>query len=272
MVAAFRFLPDCACLATRAIRTFRTTHHGSPTLRNMTTAYSGTPSDGKAGIAEKLPWIPYQTSLPLLSPAIGAAAQQAPAQTQQRLRLVEVGPFQESEWGIGKDLMNLIILEGRSWPFEEEFETIDDYRSYFLSHTAFVVRALEDGVDSLGKHSPADSVMGCFYIKPNYPGRCSHVCNGGFITAPNFRRQGVAKLMGKVFLQAAKDLGYKSSYFNLVFKSNGPSVKLWESLGFDRVAVLEEAARLKGIEGLDTAYGYRFDLTSLPGNYLSEQQ
>ena len=24
-------------------------------------------------------------------------------------------------------------------------------------------------------------VAGCFYVKPNFPGRCSHVCNGGFI-------------------------------------------------------------------------------------------
>ena len=24
-------------------------------------------------------------------------------------------------------------------------------------------------------------VAGCFYVKPNFPGRCSHVANGGFI-------------------------------------------------------------------------------------------
>jgi L-amino acid N-acyltransferase YncA len=106
-------------------------------------------------------------------------------------------------------------------------------------------------------------------IKPNFPGRCSHICNGGFITAPNHRQQGVARLMGRFFLQAARDLGYKSSYFNLVFRSNKASVILWESLGFERVAVLEEAAHLSGVEGLDTAYGYRFDLTTLPPDYLS---
>jgi RimJ/RimL family protein N-acetyltransferase len=111
-------------------------------------------------------------------------------------------------------------------------------------------------------------VLGCFYIKPNYPGRCSHICNGGFITAPNFRELGVAKLMGRVFLRAARDLGYKSAYFNLVFQSNAFSVALWESLGFERVAVLEKAADLKGVEGLDTAYGYRFDLEKLDKDFL----
>ena len=74
--------------------------------------------------------------------------------------------------------------------------------------------------------------------------------------------------MGRVFLRAARDLGYKSSYFNLVFSSNGPSVALWESLGFERVAVLENAARLEGVNGLDTAFGYRYDLEKLPKDYL----
>ena len=62
----------------------------------------------------------------------------------------------------------------------------------------------------------------------------------------------------------------KSSYFNLVFKSNVGSVKLWESLGFQRVATLENAAALEGLEvgELDTAYSYRYDLETLPKDYL----
>jgi len=61
-----------------------------------------------------------------------------------------------------------------------------------------------------------------------------------------------------------------NSYFNLVFKSNKASVMLWESIGFERVAKLENAARLKGLETgyLDTAFGYRYDLEKLPSDYL----
>ena len=218
------------------------------TSRRMTTAYSGEPSDGTTGIS-LLPYIPYRTSLP------GG-------------RAVEVGPFSELEWAPGMDLLNLIIREGKSWPFEEEFESVDTYRGYFLSHAAFVVRSVDDGIDSEGKISKSGDFLGCFYVKPNYPGRCSHICNGGFITSPNHRRAGVGRLMGRIFMRVAKDLGYKSSYFNLVFMSNPASVALWESLGFERVAVLENAARLKGVEGLDTAYGYRYDLEALDKDYL----
>ena len=76
--------------------------------------------------------------------------------------------------------------------------------------------------------------------------------------------------MGQTFLQCARDLGYQSAYFNLVFQSNEASVRLWESLGFQRVAVLEAAAKLEGLDYLDTAYGYRYDLTKLPTDVLSD--
>ena len=206
----------------------------------MTTAYEGEPGDGMAGLS-LLTWIPYRTTLP-------------------NGQTVEVGPFRESEWEAGMQLMNLIIKEGKSWPFQDEFQTLDSYRGYFLSHTALVARSVEE--------QQQQQFMGCFYIKPNYPGRCSHICNGGFITSPAYRNMGVAKVMGRCFLRAARDLGYKSAYFNLVFKSNKASIALWESLGFERVAVLEKAARLEGVEGLDTAYGYRYDLETLPDDYL----
>lgn len=81
------------------------------------------------------------------------------------------------------------------------------------------------------------NVWGVFYIKPNFPGRCSHVCNGGFITDPRRRRRGVAKLMGHAFLRLARDLGYKASYFNLVSAGRtgweGAGRQKYDSAGHD---------------------------------------
>lgn len=63
---------------------------------------------------------------------------------------------------------------------------------------------------------------GTFYIKPNFPGRCSHVsylsnllsefdihwiCNGGFIVNKDHRGKGVGKLMATSFLKIAPALG-----------------------------------------------------------------
>jgi len=223
----------------------RSSHHSIVT-RHMTSAYSGEPGDGTDGL-EKIDYLPIQTII--------------------KSGLIEVTPFQQEDWDVGMEHMNLIIREGQAWPFEEEFQTVDEYRGYFLSHAAFVVRALQPGIDVNGDEYSSGEVMGCFYVKPNFPGRCSHICNGGFITVPRFRRMGVAKVMGKSFLKLARDLGYRSSYFNLVFESNVASVRLWESLGFERVAVLKDAAQLKGVDGLDTAFGYRYDLTQLSHDF-----
>lgn len=48
--------------------------------------------------------------------------------------------------------------------------------------------------------------LGTFYIKPNYPGRSSHVCNGGFIVTDAARNRGVGRLMGEGYLDWAPKL------------------------------------------------------------------
>ncbi|KAJ8611797.1 hypothetical protein CTAYLR_007735 [Chrysophaeum taylorii] len=194
-----------------------------------TTAYGGNPGDGQLGVVEA-----------------GIRTVHA------RLRdgtAVEVDTFSSFDIARGMELMNLVIREGKAWPFEEELDE-KGYRAYFLTHAAFVVR-----------RNGEKEVLGTFYVKPNFPGRCSHVCNGGFITAPEARGNGVGRLMGTCFLDFARKLGYRAAYFNLVFKSNEASVRLWESLGFSRVAEIPKCARLLDI-GDDTAYGYYYDLES----------
>lgn len=64
--------------------------------------------------------------------------------------------------------------------------------SYFHSHASFAVHFADQ--DMYGS-----DLLGCFYIKPNFPGRCSHVCNGGFITNPQHRGLGVGTFMGENF-------------------------------------------------------------------------
>lgn len=188
-----------------AVSSMRASHLSSTSVlcntafRPFTSAYQGTPSDGKHNHQLLTHLIPYQSTL-------------------KDGRRVEVDFFrhsptdiEEDEWYVGMALMNLVIREGRSWPFEAEFTSVDDWRAYFLSHTAFVVRALDNGMDAARRNSSSPGeILGCFYIKPNFPGRCSHVANGGFITAPRFRGLGIGRLMGKVFLRAARDTGYKS--------------------------------------------------------------
>merc|ERR1712154_178603 len=100
------------------------------------------------------------------------------------------------------------------------------------------------------------------YIKPNFPGRCGHICNGGFITNSEYRGNGAATIMGRAYLRIAKDLEYRASLFNLVFVSNKASIRIWEKLGFQHTGTIPNAADLKGIDGFVDARQYYYDVTA----------
>lgn len=59
--------------------------------------------------------------------------------------------------------------------------------------------------------------LGTFYIKPNYPGRSSHICNGGFIVTDAARNKGVGRLMGEAYLAWAPKLVSLLSILPLFF-------------------------------------------------------
>lgn len=101
-------------------------------------------------------------------------------------------------------LLNDEIESGLTWPHETLLDEAS-FRSYFLAGSLFVVKC------------SGGEMMGCFYVKPNFPGRCSHIANGGFIVDCKFRGRGVGKIMAQTFPYIARDLGYEASLFNLVF-------------------------------------------------------
>lgn len=161
---------------------------------------------------------------------------------------VEIDFFRtQTDAEAGRSLLNKEIEGGMSWPFEFALNE-EAFQAYFLSHAAFVVREVR-----------SSEVIGAFYCKPNFPGRCSHYCNGGFITRSDFRRRGVGNLMGRFFIRVARDLSYHSALFNLVFTSNTVSTRLWEKLGFQPLARLPQVGRLQ--DGYTDAVQYYLKLT-----------
>lgn len=91
--------------------------------------------------------------------------------------------------------------------------------------------------------------LGSFYIKPNYPGRSSHVCNGGFLVTDGARNRGVGRLMGEGYLEWAPKLGYTYSVFNLVYETNVASCRIWDALGFKRIGRVKGCGNLKSYPG-----------------------
>ncbi|KAE8148156.1 hypothetical protein BDV25DRAFT_158866 [Aspergillus avenaceus] len=90
----------------------------------------------------------------------------------------------------------------------------------------------------------AKMCLGSFTVRPNYPGRSSHICNSMFLVTDASRNRGVGRLMGEGYLEWAPKLGYTYAMFNLVYESNVASCRLWDSLGFKRIGRIPGGGRL----------------------------
>lgn len=88
-----------------------------------------------------------------------------------------------------------------------------------------------------------DQVLGSYYICPNQQGGGAHVCNCGFVTAPDAHGRGVARAMLNHALSEARARGFRAMQFNFVVSSNRRAVELWQANGFEIVGRLPEAFR-----------------------------
>lgn len=151
-------------------------------------------------------------------------------------------------------MLKEVVEEGQTYP--QDTMDKEHFENYYLSHDVFVVR------DLLTKE-----ILGSFYIKPNFPGRSSHICNAGFLVNKLHRKKGIGEIMFTKYLRIAKNLGYEGSFFNLVYSSNKGSVNLCRKLGFTEIGVIPKAGKMKGLGHVDAIQFY-YDLTNL--NELGE--
>ena len=87
------------------------------------------------------------------------------------------------------------------------------------------------------------SLAGTFYLKENQPDLGNHICNAGFMVAPQFGGKGIGQTMGRFAMQEAKKLGFQAMQFNFVIQSNSKAVALWQNLGFRILGEIPQAYR-----------------------------
>jgi L-amino acid N-acyltransferase YncA len=132
-------------------------------------------------------------------------------------------------------LYRVIVEEGTSYP-HDRFPANADFMNYWFHGKTTVAAYVPD-------REHASAIAGAFYLKPNWPGRARQVANAGFIVAPEWRKKGLGWLLGATMLAYARQLGYRSVIFNLVFSENLSARRLWERLGFKELAVVPGAVR-----------------------------
>jgi GNAT superfamily N-acetyltransferase len=185
---------------------------------------------------------------------------------------------------VSKDQVPSSLLLYLSDQFKKEVEGGDTYpmidpmpfeqfASYWFQNFAgiMVLGSIDNPEDLDGNKDWSKQCLGSFYIKPNYPGRSSHICNAGFLVTDASRGRGVGRLMGESYLDWAPKLGYIYSVFNLVYETNVASCKIWDALGFKRIGRVPRCGRLKShpdrlvdaiIYGRDLAVGESEELVS----------
>jgi GNAT superfamily N-acetyltransferase len=172
------------------------------------------------------------------------------------------------------DQLNKEIEMGDTYPMIDTMP-VDKFASYwFQNFGAIMLLGNIESPDEVTEEKDwARECLGSFYIKPNYPGRSSHICNAGFLVTDASRNRGVGRLMGESYLEWAPRLGYTYSVFNLVYETNVASCRIWDALGFKRIGRVKGAGNLKSYPGqLIDAIIYGRDLGPEGEDFVSEER
>jgi L-amino acid N-acyltransferase YncA len=151
---------------------------------------------------------------------------------------VRLRPVSPADLPALRSLYDMIVEEGASYPHDRALSE-QEFLDYWITGKFTVVARAQ----TCYKDERDAPIAGAFYLKPNWPGRASHVANAGFIVAPSCRGHGLGRLLGMTMLDCAKEQGYRSVIFNLVFAENQPARSLWRQLGFKEVARLPSVVR-----------------------------
>lgn len=172
------------------------------------------------------------------------------------------------------DQLNKEIGFGDTYPMMDTMP-VDQFSGYwFQSFGAIMLLGSIGSADEVveGKDWSREC-LGSYYIKPNYPGRSSHICNAGFLVTDLARNKGVGRRMGESYLEWAPRLGYVYSVFNLVYETNVASCRIWDALGFKRIGRVKGAGNLKSYPGqLVDAIIYGRDLGPEGEDFANEER
>jgi GNAT superfamily N-acetyltransferase len=172
------------------------------------------------------------------------------------------------------DQLNKEIDMGDTYPMIDTMPG-EKFSSYWFQNFGAVMLLgnIESADEVVEGKDWATECLGSFYIKPNYPGRSSHVCNAGFLVTDAARNKGVGRLMGESYLDWAPRLGYTYSVFNLVYETNVASCRIWDALGFKRIGRVKGAGNLKSYPGrLIDAIIYGRDLGPEGADFVSDER
>ncbi|GGW75578.1 GNAT family N-acetyltransferase [Alteromonas halophila] len=142
---------------------------------------------------------------------------------------VHIREASEQDWPAIWPIFKHIAREGKTYAFSSDISMEEAKQQWLLSPRLTFV-AESDGV-----------IVGTYYLKTNFAGPGSHVCNCGYMVSAQARGQGIATELCKHSQRVACELGYRAMQFNYVASTNTGAIALWKKLGYDIVGTLPQA-------------------------------
>lgn len=164
------------------------------------------------------------------------------------------------------DEFNMEVERGDTFSFFDTLH-IESFQNYWFGSFAGIM-VLGDSPTLEGPKQWEKECLGTFFVRPNYPGRASHICTAGFLVNAGIRGKGIGRTLTDCFLQWAPRLGYTYCVFNLVFETNVAARRIWESLNFKRIGRVKSAGILKGHETAVDAIIYGRELVAVSDNTM----
>jgi GNAT superfamily N-acetyltransferase len=167
-----------------------------------------------------------------------------------------IRPATPADWPAIWPFFRAIVEAGETYALPAGLSA-SEARPLWFAPGFTVLVAVDDAPDQTGSGA-ADGgrVLGSAKYGPNRDGRGSHVATASFMVAPEATGRGVGRALGEHVVDAARRDGFRSMQFNAVVATNTRAVALWESLGFETLAVVPEAFEhpADGFVGLHVMY------------------
>ena len=126
-----------------------------------------------------------------------------------------------------RTIWNEVVRAGNAFPQFDELADDAEADAFFASQTRTAVAEDDEG-----------RVLGLYILHPNNIGRCSHTANTSYAVDASVRGQGVGRALVQDSLDNLAPCGFRGLQFNAVVASNVRAIRLYESMGFDRVGVI----------------------------------
>lgn len=154
--------------------------------------------------------------------------------------------FEPTDWPAVWSLLQATFEAGDTYAFAPESAEAAIHQAWIEAPSRTFVACGSDG-----------KLLGTYFIKPNQPGLGAHVCNCGYVVAPEAQGQGIATAMCEHSQAEAVTLGFRAMQFNLVVATNERAVRLWQRLGFSVVGSLPGAFNHRRLGYVDALVMYK---------------